>query len=119
MGTISSSKASEFRLQGGYETGTHFPGSMHYTINIIRNPQSITGITGNDKAPVLWSKALPKCRLVSRRMFPHTAGALQLDSENNFFDVCNPKPQAANILPVGFGDSPEQKHPSKHFNRNT
>ena len=28
MGTISSSKASEFRLQGGYETGTHFPKSM-------------------------------------------------------------------------------------------
>ena len=28
LGTISSSKASEFRLQGGYETGTHIPGSM-------------------------------------------------------------------------------------------
>ena len=28
LGTISSSKASEFRLQGVYETGTHFPGSM-------------------------------------------------------------------------------------------
>ena len=32
LGTISSSKASEFRLQGGYETGTHFPGSMHVCI---------------------------------------------------------------------------------------
>ena len=32
--TISSSKASEFRLQGGDETGTQFPGSMYIYIYI-------------------------------------------------------------------------------------
>ena len=32
--TISSSKASEFRLQGGDETGTQFPGSMHICTHV-------------------------------------------------------------------------------------
>ena len=32
--TISSSKASEFRLQGGDETGTQFPGSMHIYVSM-------------------------------------------------------------------------------------
>ena len=38
--TISSSRASEFRLQGGDETGTHFPGSMH----LCKPAQSKTAI---------------------------------------------------------------------------
>ena len=38
--TISSSKASEFRLQWGDETGTHFPGSMHKTTKTLRRTGS-------------------------------------------------------------------------------
>ena len=42
--TISSSKASEFRLQGGDETGTQFPGSMHIYIYIYIYIHTIYGI---------------------------------------------------------------------------
>ena len=56
--TISSSKASEFRLQGGDETGTQFPGSMHIYTHLhthvawieLQHVQDNPGRTSSGKA---------------------------------------------------------------------
>ena len=63
--TISSSKASEFRLQGGDETGTQFPGSMNsWVLAPLR--KSLTGIQNKQ----LSQKRQPLLKSAIRQGYP-------------------------------------------------